>query len=144
MSKKHDRRIGIVYSTDPDFEYETDQDQTPATTLAPKQQKLRVLLDRKQRGGKTVTLVQGFVGTDEDLKSLEKLLKNKCGVGGSSKDGEIIIQGDRKTQIAALLQEMGYKTVMSGGKPLLHSHDFYCMTSTLKICPFYASAFYLV
>lgn len=115
MSKKHDKRIGIVYSTDPDFEYETDQDQTPTTTLAPKQQKLRVLLDRKQRGGKTVTLVQGFVGTDEDLKSLEKLLKNKCGVGGSSKDGEIIIQGDRKTQIAALLQEMGYKTVMSGG-----------------------------
>ena len=107
MSPKPNKRIGIVYSTNPDFDYQTN-DSPIADTLNPNQQKLHVSLDQKQRGGKTVTLIQGFVGKDDDLKQLEKQLKNKCGVGGSSKDGEILIQGDRKAQIVALLHEMGY------------------------------------
>jgi translation initiation factor 1 len=107
MSKKNDKKIGIVYSTNPDFEYESELSEAVETLSADKQL-LRVHIDRKHRGGKTVTLIRGFVGSDEDMKALEKLLKNKCGVGGSSKDGEIIIQGERKEQLIALLKEMGY------------------------------------
>ncbi|MCB0684023.1 MAG: translation initiation factor, partial [Saprospiraceae bacterium] len=94
MGKKDkNKRSGIVFSTDPDYEYAYQQDDD-AATLPPQQQKLRVLIDRKQRKGKEVTLVTGFVGSDDDLKELAKALKNKCGVGGSAKDGEIILQGD--------------------------------------------------
>lgn len=100
-------RTGIVYSTSSDFEYQHSAS-PEAETLPPSQQKLRVQLDKKQRAGKQVTLVTGFIGKDEDLQALCKFLKNKCGVGGSAKDGEILIQGDHKTKIADLLTKEGY------------------------------------
>lgn len=101
-------RLGTVYSTNPDFEYasETAGEQE---TLAPDKQRLRVALDRRNRGGKQVTIVADFVGTDDDLKELCKLLKQKCGVGGSAKEGEIIIQGDFRDKIVQILTEAGYK-----------------------------------
>ena len=106
-------RLGMVYSTNPDFEYTTaEEEQT--TTLPPQQQNLRVWLDRKQRGGKTVTLVKGFVGTDEDLSELGRMLKSRCGVGGSAKDGEIIIQGDHRDRVVELLTQAGYKCKKAG------------------------------
>ena len=107
MANKKER-VNVVYSTNPNFQYEYEEEEQ-IETLAPEKQNLRVTLDSKQRNGKTVTLVQGFVGTDDDLKDLAKLLKNKCGVGGSVKDGEIIIQGDFRRKIAELLRDMGYK-----------------------------------
>jgi translation initiation factor 1 len=114
MARKHKQnrknRSGIVFSTNPDFEYEYEQDEVQET-LAPAAQKLKVSLDRKKRKGKTVTLVEGFVGTEEDLKSLGKILKSKCGVGGSAKDGEIIVQGDCKIKVIGLLKGMGYTKV---------------------------------
>ena len=100
-------RLNVVYSTNPNFKYETTQEEE-ATSLPPQQQKLRVSLDRKNRGGKTVTLVTGFVGTNEDLKALAKLLKSSCGVGGTAKDGEIIIQGEFKQRVLDLLKAKGY------------------------------------
>ena len=108
------QRLGMVYSTNPDFEYSTNEEPEQAT-LAPAQQNLRVWLDRKQRGGKTVTLVKGFVGTEEDLSQLGRMLKSKCGVGGSAKDGEIIIQGDHRDRVVELLIAAGYKCKKSGG-----------------------------
>ncbi len=107
-------RLNIVYSTNPDFQYET-QEEPAADTLPPAQQSLRVRLDRKNRGGKTVTLVTGFVGTEDDLKTLGKLLKSKCGVGGSAKDGEIIIQGDHKQRVVELLRQAGYTQTKPAG-----------------------------
>jgi len=103
------------YSTNPDFVW-NDGEEEQVETLEPQQQKLRVQIDRKQRGGKEVTLITGFVGTDEDLQALGKILKTKCGVGGSAKDGEIIVQGNQVAKVLALLIEMGYKnTKKSGG-----------------------------
>lgn len=112
MSKKN--RKNIVYSTNPDFSYEMDEEQE-AETLEPSEQLLYVSIDRKQRGGKEVTLVEGFVGSDEDLKDLGKTLKSKCGVGGTVKDGEIIVQGNFKMKVAELLQGLGYKVKLKGG-----------------------------
>ncbi len=106
MDKK--KRINVVYSTNPDFSYEYDGISEPET-LNPEKQNLRVTIDSKQRGGKTVTLIQGFIGKEEDLKELGKLLKNKCGVGGSIKDGEIIIQGALKDKVLAILKEHRYR-----------------------------------
>ena len=97
-------RLNVVYSTNPNFQYETENTEE-AETLSPNQQKLRVQLDRKNRGGKVVT---GFVGTDDDLKELGRMLKSKCGVGGSAKDGEIIVQGDFKQKVIELLKKEGY------------------------------------
>lgn len=100
-------RLNVVYSTNPDFRYETP-DEEETSTLPPSQQKLRVQLDRKNRGGKVVTLVTGFTGSDDDLKELGRLLKSKCGVGGTAKDGEIIVQGDFKQKVLDLLKQAGY------------------------------------
>lgn len=97
-------RLNIVYSTNPDFNYQTEENET----IEKNKQKLRVSIEKKGRGGKTVTLITGFVGKDDDLKELGKILKTKCGVGGSTKDGEIIIQGDFKQRIIELLKTEGY------------------------------------
>ena len=106
MSKR--QAIGVVYSTNPDYNYQYD-DEPEAETLPSSQQKLRVAIDRHHRGGKTVTLVTGFVGTDDDLQALGKLLKSKCGVGGSAKDGEIIVQGEFVEKVKQLLAAEGYR-----------------------------------
>ncbi len=114
MAKKQKNRVNVVYSTDPNFKYESNAKQEKET-LAPFQQKLYCALDKKQRKGKAVTLVTGFVGTEDDLKFLGKTLKSKCGVGGSVKDGQIIIQGDLRTKVITLLENDGYKVKRSGG-----------------------------
>ena len=100
-------RLGVVYSTNPDFKYETAREEEQQT-LPPERQKLIVRIDRRQRAGKQVTLVEGFVGRPEDLAALAKTLKTRCGVGGTAKDGEITIQGDLRDKVTALLQGMGY------------------------------------
>lgn len=100
-------RLGIVYSTNPDFEYRQEAEEE-AETLPPSKQRLIVRIDRRQRAGKQVTLVEGFVGNSADLSALAKTLKTKCGVGGTAKDGEITIQGDLRDKVTALLQSMGY------------------------------------
>lgn len=114
MSKKNKGLQGIVYSTDPDFGYTYDYSEIQETP-EPRLQDLRVQLDRKQRAGKAVTLVTGFAGKQDDLELLGKKLKQKCGVGGTAKDGEIIIQGDFRDKILALLLAEGYKAKKSGG-----------------------------
>ncbi|MEF9949945.1 MAG: translation initiation factor [Mucinivorans sp.] len=101
-------RLGMVYSSDPNFEYQKQSEAEPVTLPIGKQ-RLRVALDKRNRSGKKVTLVADFVGSNEDLQSLGKLLRTKCGVGGSAKDGEIIVQGDMRDKVVALLVEMGYK-----------------------------------
>lgn len=102
------KRLGVVFSTNPDFTYEEEAVQEEET-LEPGGQNLIVRIDRKGRGGKQVTLVTGFVGTADDLAALGRILKMKCGVGGSAKDGEITIQGDFRDRVVALLKDMGYK-----------------------------------
>jgi len=110
--KKNKKIIGdIMYSTNPDFEFEIEED---IETLSPSEQDLRIWLDRKHRGGKQATLIKGFIGTDDDLKDLAKILKTKCGVGGSSKEGEIIIQGDFRDKILDILKALGYKVKKAG------------------------------
>ncbi|MBR4995772.1 MAG: translation initiation factor [Alistipes sp.] len=104
----------MVYSTNPDFEYNLSDEPT-VETLPPQQQNLKVWLDRKHRGGKTVTLVEGFVGTDDDLTELGRMLKSRCGVGGSAKDGKIIVQGDHRDRVMELLAAAGYKCKKAGG-----------------------------
>ena len=110
MSKKGNfkNRIGVVYSTEDSFEY-TEEGELEEETLAPKDQKLRVELDKKNRKGKQVTLVTGFTGMTGDIKELGKLLKTKCGVGGNVKDREIIIQGDLRDKVVEILQKEGYQ-----------------------------------
>jgi Translation initiation factor 1 (eIF-1/SUI1) and related proteins len=100
-------RLGTVYSTNPDFKYDKN-DEEEQVTLPKEKQSLRISLDKRNRGGKTVTLITGFVGTDDDLSALGKLLKVKCGVGGSAKDGEIIIQGDVRQKVADILTKEGF------------------------------------
>jgi translation initiation factor 1 len=112
MAKKE--RLNVVYSTNPNFQYETETS-NEQETLPNQQQKLYVSIDRKLRGGKEVTLVEGFIGLEEDLKELGKTLKTKCGVGGSVKEGEIIIQGNFKEKVAELLIKEGYQVKKKGG-----------------------------
>lgn len=102
------KRTGVVYSTDPDFKYAEYAEEEPET-LEPGKQKLTVGIDRRNRSGKQVTLITGFVGREEDLAALGKMLKTKCGVGGSAKDGEILIQGDFRDKVTELLTAAGYK-----------------------------------
>ena len=100
-------RLNVVYSTNPDFAYITDEKEENET-LSKQQQKLRVSMEKNHRGGKTVTLVRNFIGTEADMKELGRLLKTKCGVGGSVKDGEILVQGDFKEKIIDILKKEGY------------------------------------
>ena len=109
MSKKHKGRPdGLVFSTNQDYYNDYQEEQTNAETLPKDKQKLRVKLDTKQRAGKVVTMVDGFVGTSDDLEALGKQLKTKCGTGGSVKDGFVMIQGDYKEKIIGWLKEWGY------------------------------------
>ena len=100
--------VGVVYSTNPDYQYQYEGETEEIETLPPAQQRLHVRMERSGRGGKTVTVVDNFVGTDDDLQDLGRTLKTRCGVGGSVKDGQIIIQGDFRERIVSLLQQMGY------------------------------------
>ena len=108
MAKQKQSRSGMVYSTNPDFNPSFQDEPAAAETLPKDKQKLRVVLDKKQRAGKVVTLVTGFVGKDEDLQALGKELKTKCGAGGSVKDGEILIQGDYREKVIGWLKGWGY------------------------------------
>jgi translation initiation factor 1 len=103
----------VVYSTNSDYDYDYSNEQED--TLAPEDQDLRVWLDKKHRGGKTASVVKGFIGDEADLKDLAKILKSKCGVGGSAKDGEIIIQGDHRDKILKILSDLGYFAKKAGG-----------------------------
>ena len=108
MDNDWKKRLGVVYSTDPNFKYEQEAE-PEVETLEPSKQNLIVAIDRRARAGKQVTLVKGFVGSESDLATLGKSLKVKCGVGGTAKDGEITLQGDLRDKVVALLQSMGYR-----------------------------------
>jgi translation initiation factor 1 len=110
-NKKNSR---VVYSTDPDYQYE-EEGQEEILTLPPSQQKLYLSLDKKQRKGKKVTLLAGFIGSSNDLKSLGKRLKTTCGSGGSIKNGEVLIQGDFREKVKSMLEKEGYKVKLHGG-----------------------------
>lgn len=116
MAKKNQwkNREGVVYSTSDNYEY-SDFASTLQNIIPAKQQNLKVQLDKKSRGGKQVTLITGFIGSEDGLKDLSKLLKSKCGVGGSVKDGEVLIQGDHRAKIVELLTKEGYKAKKAGG-----------------------------
>lgn len=109
MKNKNDwkERLNIVYSTNPDYKYQSEEEEE-TETIAKEKQLLRISLDKRNRKGKAVTLVTGFNGTDDDLQNLAKFLKTRCGVGGSAKDGEILIQGDFRNKVLELLQKEGY------------------------------------
>lgn len=114
MDNDWKKRLGMVYSTNPDYQFASEEEEEQQT-VPPHQQQLYVSLDKKNRKGKKVTLVEGFIGTSEDLKSLAKELKSKCGVGGSVGKGVILIQGDFRDRIMVLLQEKKYHVKRSGG-----------------------------
>lgn len=113
MSNDWKERLGVVFSTDPDYKYRTAKEQE-AETPTPAEQNLRIWLDRL-KGGRVATVVRGFAGSQQDLAELAKELKSKCGVGGTAKDGEIIIQGDHRDRVADLLVRAGYRCKKAGG-----------------------------
>ncbi|MEC7936347.1 MAG: translation initiation factor [Bacteroidota bacterium] len=114
MSKKSKKnRINVVYSTNPNFEYEEEFDEVSSIPFS--EQNLYVLVDRKNRGGKTVTLIEGFTGSDEDANDLAKKLKQKCGVGGGFKQGEIYVQGDHRNKVQQFLKDLGANVKFKGG-----------------------------
>jgi translation initiation factor 1 len=113
MSKKKNIS-GILYSTNPQFNY-TYENKAEHNTLPPQQQDLRIFLEKKHRGGKTASVIKGFIGKQDDMEELGRLLKTRCGTGGSAKDGEIIIQGDFRDKILQMLLEKGYKAKKAGG-----------------------------
>ena len=113
MSKKDTTRVNVVYSTNPNFNYEINENDTQET-LPNKQQNLKLFLDRIG-GGKLVTRITGFVGTEEDLNNLAKTLKQKCGVGGNAKEGTILIQGDNRDKLLDVLTKANYKAKKAGG-----------------------------
>lgn len=113
MENDWKKRLGIVYSTDPDFQFDTGEEET--ATPEPRLQQLYVSLDKKNRKGKKVTLVEGFIGSSRDLKDLARELKSSCGVGGSVADGQILIQGDFRERVIQLLLDKGFKVKRSGG-----------------------------
>lgn len=113
MTNDWKARLGMVYSTDPGYKYEADRT-SEQETLPSSRQELRVWLDRRQRAGKVVTLVRGFVGCDDDLQELARLLKTRCGVGGSAKLGEIVIQGDHRDRVVEILTGAGYRCKKAG------------------------------
>lgn len=115
MAKDWKDRLGVVYSTNSDFAYDKKDLAEEPETLPANQQKLIVQLDKKNRKGKVVTLITGFIGSNDDLEALGKFLKTKCGVGGTARDGEILIQGDFREKVMQLLSEQGYKAKKSGG-----------------------------
>jgi translation initiation factor 1 len=114
MGKNKKSRKGIVYSTDPEFQYRYEET-GETTTLPPSQQTLTILMDKKGRGGKTVTLISGFTGSENDLKHLGKTLKTLCGTGGSTKERDILIQGNFREKISDHLQKLGYRVKKKGG-----------------------------
>jgi len=114
MDNDWKKRLGMVYSTNPDFQYESGEAEEKET-VPPQQQKLYLSLDKKNRKGKKVTLVEGFIGSTEDIKNLAKELKSNCGVGGSVSENNILIQGDFRDRLMSLLEEKGFKVKRSGG-----------------------------
>ncbi len=114
MENDWKKRLGVVYSTNEDFTFE-NENKEETETIAANQQNLYVSLDRKNRKGKAVTLVSGFIGSEEDIKNLGKSLKSRCGVGGSVKEKEILLQGDHRKKVVQLLENDGYKVKISGG-----------------------------
>ena len=115
MENDWKKRLGVVYSTDPDYQYEKGEENRKEKTLRPGEQNLRIRLDRKGRKGKTVTIIGGFRGSGEDLKTLGKELKTALGVGGSVKNGEILLQGDFQKRAQEMLMKKGYQVKRAGG-----------------------------
>lgn len=112
MGKRKKNKIGIMYSTNPNYDFKFEKEKE---TLTPENQHLEVWIDKKNRGGKVATLIKGFIGSEGELKVLGKLLKSKCGVGGSAKDGEIIIQGNMREKVMEILEKEGYNYKRVGG-----------------------------